>query len=148
MLKIGRPIYIPLIQTVGGCCKPISNEEAFKFLKENNMATKIRETETLYGEDAEKFLKDVEDNLKKDCTEAFERARKIYDPFKKEEKNPSTYTTQGWECPRCHTIHAPWVQGCYCANVYPFYPEYPHYPYVTWYTTCHVNNRNFHITNN
>ena len=43
------------------------------------MARKIKDTPTLYGKDAEKFLNDVEENLKKDHTEAFERAKKVYD---------------------------------------------------------------------
>ena len=43
------------------------------------MASKIRETPILYGKDADKFLKDVEDNLKKDHSKAFERAKKVYD---------------------------------------------------------------------
>ena len=43
------------------------------------MARKIKDTPNLYGEDAKKFLKDVEKNLKKDHTEAFNRAKKVYD---------------------------------------------------------------------
>jgi len=43
------------------------------------MARKIKDTPTLYGKDAEKFLNDVKENLKKDHTEAFERAKKVYD---------------------------------------------------------------------
>jgi hypothetical protein len=43
------------------------------------MARKIKETPTLYGEDAEKFLKMVEGNLKKDHTEAFNKAKEVYD---------------------------------------------------------------------
>ena len=26
----------------------------------------------------------------------------------------SGVTQVGWECPRCHTIHAPWVSACWC----------------------------------
>ena len=42
------------------------------------MATKIKDTPVIYGEDAEKFLKDVDNNLKKDHTESFNRARDLY----------------------------------------------------------------------
>lgn len=26
----------------------------------------------------------------------------------------TTYGTLGWECPRCHVCHAPWVKRCDC----------------------------------
>lgn len=27
----------------------------------------------------------------------------------------------GWECPRCHKIHGPYVQSCDCPIPFPFY---------------------------
>lgn len=27
---------------------------------------------------------------------------------------PTTPTPRGWECPRCHTVHAPSVKQCGC----------------------------------
>jgi len=24
------------------------------------------------------------------------------------------FTAQGWQCPRCLKIHAPWITGCVC----------------------------------
>ena len=43
---------------------------------------------------------------------------------------------QGWECPRCGAINAPWRPNCSCAPptyfpyYYPYYPLWP-YPYIT-----------------
>ena len=45
------------------------------------MATPIKETPVLHGEDAKKFLRKVSKNLKKDHSKEFERARAVYDPF-------------------------------------------------------------------
>ena len=28
--------------------------------------------------------------------------------------NNYTFEQQGWECPRCHRINAPWMPFCYC----------------------------------
>ena len=28
---------------------------------------------------------------------------------------PPEPTLMGWECPRCHRIHSPFVSECYCA---------------------------------
>lgn len=47
------------------------------------MATPIKETPTLRGKDAKKFLRKVSRNLKKDHSKAFERAKAVYDPFAK-----------------------------------------------------------------
>jgi len=55
-----------------------------------------------------------------------------------EEDNKLNSTTQGWECPRCRTIHAPWVQACNC-NKQPDDQlpgdgiRYPRYPYGTYF---------------
>jgi len=27
------------------------------------------------------------------------------------------YAQQGWECPRCHKINAPWVSQCNCSSM-------------------------------
>lgn len=48
------------------------------------MARKIKDTPTLYGKDAEEFQKIVEENLKKDHTEAFERAKEVYNGANKD----------------------------------------------------------------
>lgn len=45
------------------------------------MATPIRDTPTLRGKDAEKFLRQVSRNLKKDHTKEFESAKAVYDAF-------------------------------------------------------------------
>jgi hypothetical protein len=42
------------------------------------MATKIKDTPILFGDDAERFLEMVKENLKKDHSKAFERAKKVY----------------------------------------------------------------------
>ena len=42
------------------------------------MATPIRDTPTLRGKDAEKFLRQVSRNLKKDHTKEFESAKAVY----------------------------------------------------------------------
>lgn len=43
---------------------------------------------------------------------------------------------QGWLCPRCGKILAPWVKECDCSAgiVYPYQPYIPYYPYTTPYT--------------
>jgi hypothetical protein len=43
------------------------------------MATEIKDTPIIYGEDAEKLLKDIDENLKKDYIESFNRAKALYD---------------------------------------------------------------------
>ena len=54
---------------------------------------------------------------------------------------------QGWECPKCGTVNAPWKDHCGCANytpcptyptysTYPIYPYYPTYPIYPYYTIC------------
>lgn len=45
------------------------------------MSKKIKDTPTLYGKDAETFLKMVDENLKKDHSKEFERAKNVYDSF-------------------------------------------------------------------
>jgi len=30
----------------------------------------------------------------------------------------------GWECPRCHTVMAPWVQSCPCKPSVPLQYQY------------------------
>jgi hypothetical protein len=32
-------------------------------------------------------------------------------------------TQQGWECPRCHTVHAPWKPDCDCQSKLPVYQQ-------------------------
>ena len=39
-------------------------------------------------------------------------------------------TNIGWECPRCHTINAPWAAACACSPAYYWRPVYPEYPPV------------------
>ena len=38
-------------------------------------------TPVLHGKDVERFLKQVEDNLKRDHSKAFQRAKRVYDRF-------------------------------------------------------------------
>jgi hypothetical protein len=43
--------------------------------------------------------------------------------------------SQGWECPRCHKINAPWKSQCDCVEItspQPYYPPY-YYPYYPYY---------------
>jgi len=45
---------------------------------------------------------------------------------------------EGWVCPRCGKVNAPWKESCDCVvapvkNPYPEYPAYPQYPVVPWY---------------
>jgi len=62
---------------------------------------------------------------------------------------------QGWTCPKCNRVFAPWVTECsYCNNFQqPFYPQQPFEPYPNpwypgqpWYyepyTTCSTNELN------
>lgn len=53
---------------------------------------------------------------------------------------------QGWECPRCNTIHAPWVEACSCIaieykkapSVIPFFypsPTVDAWPETRWTIT-------------
>ena len=39
-------------------------------------------------------------------------------------QNYNKFTLQGWECPRCGCINAPWVSQCNCSNN------------NNWYITC------------
>lgn len=32
---------------------------------------------------------------------------------------------QGWECPRCHKINAPWITNCDCRPQYVYIPTSP-----------------------
>ena len=38
---------------------------------------------------------------------------------------------QGWKCPYCNIVHAPWVQQCTCQQMYTN-PQ-PLLPYSYWY---------------
>lgn len=39
------------------------------------------------------------------------------------------FAQQGWQCPVCERVNAPWVSQCPCAPCgYPKYPTYPAYP--------------------
>lgn len=43
------------------------------------MARPIKETPVLYGKDTDRFLRDVRNNLRRDHTESFVRAKAVYD---------------------------------------------------------------------
>jgi len=59
------------------------------------MATEIKDTPILYGEDAEKFLKDVDNNLKKDHSESFNRAKTLYGSCKDKLNKWSIWSIMG-----------------------------------------------------
>lgn len=45
---------------------------------------------------------------------------------------------QGWVCPKCGKVNAPWKESCDCVQVVPAnpyqYPVQPYYP-QPWYPT-------------
>ena len=44
---------------------------------------------------------------------------------------------EGWVCPKCGKVNAPWKESCDCVeivkNPYHEYPAYPEYPVPPWY---------------
>jgi hypothetical protein len=59
---------------------------------------------------------------------------------------------EGWVCPKCGRVNAPFIDHCPCSNgnvsypqipSYPLYPWYPTYPWYPWSTGTWVcNNQN------
>lgn len=45
---------------------------------------------------------------------------------------PALFIPQGWQCPACRIIHAPYVQSCACQSHAPDWTS----PYCYPYTTC------------
>ena len=72
------------------------------------------------------------------------------DPTTTTDNSPPRYVLQGWECPRCQRVHAPFVSTCpHCVGRDPIWPYSPVYPWVQppitwpispytpiWYTTA------------
>lgn len=55
----------------------------------------------------------------------------------------ATPVRQGWECPRCHAVYAPWVFQCTaCSASYPFKPTFD---YGTGSITPNQNLRQFTV---